>query len=95
MGNESTLHSILRGWPWLVLAVLATLAVFYIAPHQVGVLVWSLSKISIGAYLGYWLDRSMFHQARPPEVDEPVRHHARYRRAIIIAAAMLSMGLSV
>lgn len=95
MENESTLNNVLRGWPWLVLALLATLAVFFIAPHQVAVLVWAISKICIGAYIGYWLDRSMFHQARPPEVSEPLRHHARYRRAIIIAAAILAMGLSV
>lgn len=95
MKNKPTLHDTLRGWPWLLIALLTALSVFTIAPHQLGVLAWSLSKISIGAYLGYWLDRSMFPGARPPCISEPLRHHARYRRAILIAAAMLAMGISV
>lgn len=115
--NKRTLIDLLRAWPWLAGAILATTAVAIIAPYQLGVLVWSLSKLSLGAYLGYWIDRSVYPYARPhvAEVEarqpwaEVVGEHnvdaeARWlqagglrqlRRAIIIAAAIIALGLGV
>tara|TARA_Y100001936_G_scaffold232564_1_gene257631 strand:+ start:4376 stop:4600 length:225 start_codon:yes stop_codon:yes gene_type:complete len=71
-----------------------------IAPYQLGVLVWSLSKLSLGAYLGYWIDRSIFHYARPHqlaiEIDgELIIAAALVRRALLVAAAILALGLGV
>ncbi len=85
----------LRAWPWLAAALLATFAVGVIAPHQLGVLVWSLAKLALGAYLGYWIDRSVFPYARPHELRVPYRCHAMLRRAIIIASAVIALGLGV
>ncbi|TGG92565.1 hypothetical protein E4656_13675 [Natronospirillum operosum] len=55
----------MRAWPWLLSGVVFAGIVAWLAPHQIGVLVWSLSKLGLGAYLGYWIDRSVFHYARP------------------------------
>ncbi|MCK9468184.1 MAG: putative holin [Porticoccaceae bacterium] len=103
----------LRAWPWLALAIVITVVVFVIAPHQLGVLAWSLSKLAFGAYLGYWIDRSIFHYARPGDVlsdmyalrmgeqydaSQDMHWHvdlAALRRALIIAAAILALGLGV
>lgn len=93
----------LRAWPWLLGALVTTLVVAAVAPYQLGVLVWSLSKLSLGAYLGYWIDRSVFHYARPHALQPtPMSTPQIYgfaaamlRRAIIIASAILALGLGV
>jgi hypothetical protein len=59
------LRSSLRAGPWLGFALLAALIVALLHPYQLGVLVWSLCKLCFGAYLGYWIDRSIFPYARP------------------------------
>lgn len=84
-----------RTWPWLFAAVITTAIVAAIAPYQIGVLVWSLSKLALGAYLGYWIDRSIFPYARPGSVANTHRHMAAIRRAIIVAASVLALGLGV
>lgn len=87
----------LRAWPWLAAALLATLVVFLIAPHQIGVLIWSLSKLSFGAYLGYWIHRSL--NLDGPRIHEmepgPDKNMALLNRAIIIGASILALGLGV
>lgn len=92
----------LRIWPWLFLALVFTCIIAFVAPYQIGVLVWSLSKLSLGAYLGYWIDRSVFHYCRPhafiehrPAVQPEVLTASMIRRAIIIAASILALGLGV
>jgi len=85
----------LRAWPWLLATVLCVLVVAIIAPHQLGVLVWSLTKITAGAYVGYWIDRSIFHYARPDRVGIAHRSLAEMRRAIIIAAVIIGLAAGV
>lgn len=50
---------------WLVLALLLSVAVFLIAPHQISVSVYKLSLVVLGAYAAYWIDRALFPYARP------------------------------
>lgn len=92
----------LRIWPWLCLAFAFIAIVAVVAPYQLGVLAWSLSKLSLGAYLGYWVDRSIFHYCRPhaflehnTSVPPAVFAASMIRRALIIAAAILALGLGV
>lgn len=106
----------LRVGPWLVAALVMAAIVGVLYPHQLGVLLWSLTKLSFGAYLGYWIDRSLFPYARPhvlfygadrlsdtsrPEQVEGGRTMRReaslatLRRAIIIGATVLALGLGV
>lgn len=103
--NRQTRHNILdklRIGPWLILAMLTTIAVGLLYPHQLGVLLWSLTKLCWGAYLGYWIDRSIFPYARPdrfnPDLDTNERTSwevLMLRRALIIGAAILALGLGV
>ncbi|KKO05834.1 hypothetical protein LCGC14_0074750 [marine sediment metagenome] len=103
--NRQTRHNILdklRIGPWLILAIITTLIVAMLHPHQLGVLLWSLTKLCWGAYLGYWIDRSIFPYARPdrfnPDLDTNERTSwevLMLRRALIIGAAILALGLGV
>lgn len=86
------LRDILRTWPWLAGALITTAIVAFIAPYQVGVLIWSLTKLCWGAYLGYWIDRTIFPYARPH--DEP-GYLPQLRRALIIAAVEIALGVGV
>lgn len=114
-----TRHSLfdkLRLGPWLVAALIMAAIVGVLYPHQLGVLLWSLTKLSFGAYLGYWIDRSLFPYARPHELFSKAAHVsgtireesalsasrlrreaslATLRRAVIIAAALIALGLGV
>jgi len=88
----------LRIGPWLILALITTVGVGFLYPHQLGVLLWSLTKLCWGAYLGYWIDRSIFPYARPGNLLGPPASSLglfMLRRAIIIAAALLALGLGV
>lgn len=99
--TRNSLLDKLRVGPWLVAALLMSAIVGWLYPHQLGVLLWSLTKLSLGAYLGYWIDRSIFPYARPGNysVRDASGMHSiallMLRRAIIIAAALIALGLGV
>lgn len=91
----------LRAGPWLAFALILATIVGLLYPHQLGVLLWALTKLSFGAYLGYWIDRSVFFYARPNDIKTDLPHHSllfsvcMLRRAGIMAAAIISLGLGV
>ena len=101
--KASRLIDMLRVWPWLLGAMITVALVFVLDPHRIGLLIWSLSKLSLGAYLGYWIDRSIFYSARPGDTKFQDANSAlatmltgcMIRRAIIIAASVLALGLGV
>ena len=90
-----------RAGPWLILTILMATIVGLLYPHQLGVLLWSLTKLSAGAYLGYWVDRSIFYYGRPGDITHTDTDTAMLivgsmiRRALIMAAAILALGLGV
>ena len=50
---------------WLLIALLLSVAVWFVAPLQLRVSLHKLSLIALAAVAGYWLDRSLFPYARP------------------------------
>lgn len=82
---------------WLATSVALALLIALIAPQQLPVSIYKLSLVTAAAVAGYWIDRSLFPYARPdPDAAaaEPLRYAASMmRRAIIVAAAMMAMGL--
>ena len=85
----------LRMWPWLLLALCTAAVVGVVAPQQLGVLVWSLSKVCIGAYVAYWIHRSIERGPRPHELLAAERSAALLRRTILVAAVIIARGVGV
>ena len=61
----SVLKKLPRLTSWWLIALALSLAVFIIAPQQLPVTIYKMSLISLAAVAGYWIDRSVFHYARP------------------------------
>jgi Cu/Ag efflux pump CusA len=94
---------------WLVVTIVLCVIVAFIARHQLGVTVYKLSLISLGAYIGYWIDRGLSPYARPHdlinkaaeawqdvgrwEILADLAARAMLRRAIIVAACVVAAGL--
>ena len=93
-----------RMFGWLVLAVLLTALTYTLAPQQLPLSVYKLSLVATAAVAGYWIDRALFPYARPDmllDITEGADHmtlvvlmaSAMLRRAFIVGAAMLAVGL--
>lgn len=102
---DITLPALPRMAGWLLLALLLCLAVWATAPQQLPVSLYKLSLVAMAAVAGYWIDRSLFPYARPdrlfpaagatgePDARALMVAAAMLRRAVIVAASMLAMGL--
>ena len=91
---------------WCAVYALAGLAaVWAISPQQLPVIVYKINLILLASVAGYWLDRWAFPYARPdrfltPDGEVKVNHKrvfgaALLRRAIIMAGAMLAVGMGL
>lgn len=92
---------------WLLAAIVLSFAVWWIAPQQLPVSLYKLSLVALAAVAGYWIDRSLFPYARPDAFLPPdpteiedmdavqlcLMAVAMLRRAAIVAATMLAVGL--
>lgn len=99
------MKSNIRMLDWLIVAIVLTVAIAMIAPHQLPVTAYKLSLVTLAAVVGYYIDRSLFPYARPDTfrhwrgqflVDSPeavVFAIAQVRRALIIAACMIAVSL--
>lgn len=85
----------LRLLEWIVLAMLAMLAIAYVAPHQLTVTVYKVSLVSLFALLGFRLDRALFPYARPDKVPADHAPMAGMRRAVVIAAVIIGGTIGV
>jgi len=79
---------------WLLLAALfymgcVVLRALEMEP-QVQVVLWKLGNVTVAAYVGYWIDRRAF--TRVMVTTTPLE---QVRRAIVMAAAMLSVSLGL
>ncbi|MDD3310971.1 putative holin [Pseudodesulfovibrio sp.] len=91
------------------LALLLAVAVALLAPQQLPVIVYKLALVVLAGVAGYILDRALFPYARPdhflPPPDAPCETGccgpsrlfvaAQLRRAAIVAAAMLAVGMGL
>lgn len=81
---------------WLLITLLLLAAVWLLAPQQLPVSLYKLSLVTLAAVVGYWLDRSLFPYGRPDDLQVSEPEHfgaAMLRRALIVAACMVAMGL--
>jgi hypothetical protein len=81
---------------WMLISISLTAAIYYTAPHLLPVSLYKLSLITTAAWLGYWVDRSLFPYARPDEfkaMSLNAMNQAALRRALIIAACVIGAAL--
>lgn len=88
-------HDLARMLDWLVWALLfhgcaLVLRQLQIEP-PIQTVLWKLGNLTLSAYAGYWIDRRAFRMR--VDTASPAGEHIR--RAIIIAAAMVSVGLGL
>jgi len=90
---------------WLVLSAALVLASLFVQLQFAGTLVavtlYKAHLLSLGGWGGYWLDRALFPYARPDtflggeatDRTAAVFNAAQLRRAIIVAACLICVGL--
>lgn len=81
----------MRMGQWLFLAlVFYGLALWAFGDQpQLQTLAWKLGNLTVSGFMGYWIDRCAFYDARPDATTTPLWH---IRRAIIMAAAMIAVA---
>lgn len=52
----------------LVITIALAVAVFILAPQQIGVAISKLSLVTLGGLVGFWLDRIIFPYAEPDDL---------------------------
>lgn len=93
----------LSTWLFISVGLLAVLAL--LNPAQLPVVLYKLSLVSLGAVLGYWIDRSLFPYARPhaympwhpgdcKNISVPIAL-IMMRRAVVIFAVILGLTLGL
>lgn len=83
---------------WLLITILGLILMAVFEPQQLILYLWFTVKVSGAAYLGYWMDRTLFrgHRLDSGEVVTTVLVPFLYlRRAIIVGSCVVAMGVSV
>lgn len=75
------------------IAIATTLLIAGFYPQQIGVLLFKLNALALGAVCGYWLDRGIFPYARPSE--SAPEHAYMYRRVGLMGAVILGFALAL
>lgn len=88
--------------PRLFNFVLVTLALFaglaFLSPQQLPVVAYKSLLVTLGAVLGYWIDRALFPYARPHAVPQAAPFafgFATLRRALVVLACVLGLTLGL
>src|SRR4051812_27865823 len=88
-----------RMWDWAVASAVCVAAVWWIAPHQLSVVVYKVTLVAIAANLTYWVDHSLFKRARDriEGADERDLYSSLcvIRRAMIFLGCVLGLSLGV
>ncbi|MEF2154667.1 putative holin [Luteimonas sp. FXH3W] len=83
-----------RAWPLLLVFAITFAVVLTLNPAKAGLAIWGLSKLALGAYVGYWADRLTFRPEDRPHVLQGVeRGTAWKRRAWIVSASIVAVAL--
>lgn|SRR4051812_22126192 len=83
-----------------VLALVLVLAILFLAPAQLPVLLLKLTEVSLAGFVGYWIDRAIFPYARPhtfaaSEYKQHALGLAMVRRAIIVGACLVAVAVAL
>jgi hypothetical protein len=86
------MRNLTRMLPWALLALLFYTAALATAQPQIQTLLWKVGHITLGANIGYWIDRTAFQDRLNPNTTDPIRAMAR---AVVVAAAILGLSLGL
>lgn len=86
------MKNLTRMLPWALLALVLYLAALQVPQPQIQTLLWKLGHITLGANVGYWIDRTAFRDRYDFEHPDPVRAMSR---AVVVAAAILGLSLGL
>lgn len=93
-----------RGWPLLLIFVIALAITFLVSPGKVWLSVWGVAKMALGGFGGFWFHRWVAPYLRPHRfLDEatglpPTDAHARvfalavYTRCALVVAGVIAAG---
>jgi hypothetical protein len=80
-----------------IVSLVLGFVIYQVAPHQAQVTLYKFSLVAGAGVAGYYLDRELFPYARPDIFlvggRDIVFAAAQIRRAIIVAAMMLAVGM--
>lgn len=72
------------------------LLIVWIAPEKAAIVVYKVLLVTLFAHLGYWIDRRLAPYGRPEaSMQSPEYRIDMLRRAIVVAASMLTGGLAL
>ncbi len=90
--------NIVRVWPWLLASFVLLAVIYWVRPMQLENVVSKTVNITMGAFLGYWVDRSAFRGFAGTDTMKPgdvLSANRTLARSIIYAACIVGMCLAV
>lgn len=86
-----------RMWLWTIISVGLLLALYFIRPEQLQVVLYKAALVTVAATLAYWVDRSLYpYNDRPHQCIGGIHIVGAWlRRALIVLACVLGMTLGL
>lgn len=94
-------HFRMGGWALTALVLLIILLLGLGRWQELPILIWKLDVVTVAAWLGYWIDRTLFGYARPHTFLPAAGANpwlfigAQIRRALIMLAVILAVALAL
>ena len=90
---DSLLDHYGRMWLWVVVSLLLLASIAPFNPMLLASYAWAMAKITGAAAMAYGFDLTAFRGADPAKLEGIEKSMAQTRRATLIAAAMIAVGL--
>jgi prepilin signal peptidase PulO-like enzyme (type II secretory pathway) len=90
------LKDLLARWkvqPVLVVAVITFGVVAFLNPAKVGLALYGISKLTLFAFAGKWIDDRIFRNAQPEQLEGVAQGTAWKRKGLIVAASIVAGAL--
>lgn len=92
------IKTVRRFWRWLVCSAVLVAIVAYLAPQQVGLLLFKVLQVSLGVVVAYLADKVLFRHA--PPVNEALAPDAfggarLLSRAVLAGAVIIGVTLGI
>lgn len=79
--------------PVLVVAVITFAVVAFLNPAKVGLALYGISKLTLFAFSGNWIDGRIFRTAQPEQLEGVAQGTAWKRKGLIVAASIVAGAL--